>query len=273
MPYATPSDKSARNAAQNPETIGTFPIRPFRAVRAFLRLVADKEDTVQVFKFVRALTGDSFLRGYRRLIATPEGGRQAFLAEELSQRLEDHDWLSGFAEGTVGARYRAFIALRNLSAYGLAEESRRLGETDVDAAHPIAWYVRRMRDVHDVWHVLTGYGTDALGEVCLLAFTYAQTSNRALGFLATAGAFELKRRSPGEPYLRAVLEAWRHGRSARWLQPLDYEELFLERLDAARLHLKIERPRIYERIPPEARNANESPAEATLTGYWPSKAA
>jgi ubiquinone biosynthesis protein COQ4 len=34
--------------------------------------------------------------------------------------------------------------------------------------------------VHDIWHVLTGYRRDALGEACLVAFSYAQT--RGLGW-------------------------------------------------------------------------------------------
>ena len=264
----------ALRAAENPENIGQYPIRPLEAWRAFRLLVADKEDTVQVFKIVRALAGRALLDGYLRFLKTPEGGRQAYLRVELADLLQDRDWLAQFAPGTVGARYREFVAPRQLSAYGLAEESRKLGEPDIDAAHPISWFARRGRDVHDIWHVLTGYGTDAIGEACVIAFTHPQTRNRAIGFLAFAAAFELHRNKRSAGYLKAAYQAWRHGREAQWLMPLDYEELFAEPLENARERLNIKRPTAYEAVPLALRNGPnaETPAFVESYGGWPSPA-
>ena len=69
---------------------------------------------------------------------TPEGGLQAYERVELSDRLQDRKWLSRFGEGTVGAAYRGFIDSRNLSAYGLAQESAKVADTEIEAAHPRA---------------------------------------------------------------------------------------------------------------------------------------
>lgn len=258
-------DEPARYAA----TIGQNPIRPLVALTSFYKLTQNKEDTIRVFEIIRALSGRSLIKQYRRMLSLPEGGRQAYLAPELADLFQDDSWLSQFAEGTVGNLYRRFIGLRNLSAYGLAEETRRLGEVDLDAAHPIAWFARRQRDVHDVWHVLTGYGTDALGEASLLGFTYAQTGNFSVGFIAFAAALELKRNCPSQPYLRAVYQGWRHGKQAASLMAQDYERLFAEPLVEARRRLAIARPTAYDAVAPEARNANRYPAETVLTGYWP----
>lgn len=255
--------------AQNPQSLGRYRIRPLVALRAFRKLAANKEDTLQVFIFIRALAGRSLERQYFALLRSAEGGREAYRAPELADRFSDKVWLAGFSDGTVGAQYRRFLGLRDLSADGLADESRRLGETDIDAAHPIAWFARRQRDVHDVWHVLTGYGTDALGEACVLAFTYGQTGNIALALLSFAATLELKRRCPRVRYLRAWLEAYYHGRSAAPLIAVDYEALFGERLERARAYLGIARPHHYERIPPASRNAELYPAENVLDGYWP----
>lgn len=266
--------ETALPAALHPENIGQYPIRPIEALRAFRLLVEDKEDTVQVFKIIRALAGRALLNGYLRLLKTPEGGRQAYLREELADKLQSRDWLEQFAPGTVGARYREFIARRALSAYGLAEESRKLGEPDIDAAHPIAWYARRGRDVHDIWHVLTGYGTDALGEACVVAFTYSQTDNRGLGFLAAAAAFELQRSMRGTAYAKAVIQGWRNGRAAQWLMPLDYEALLAEPLEAARGRLAIRRPTAYEAVPLALRNGPGATEAAHLESFggWTSPA-
>jgi ubiquinone biosynthesis protein COQ4 len=235
-------------------TRDTFNLQPLRAFRAVRRLIADKEDTAQVFEIMRALSGDAIPRGYRRLMSTPEGGRIAYERDEFAERLSDPAWLAQFGAGTVGAAYRDFIAPRGLSAEGLAEESRKIPEADVDAAHPLAWYARRMRDVHDVWHVLTGYGTDALGEVCVVAFSYAQTRSLGFAVIALVGARQLRKAERGQPYGRAVREAWRNGRAAAWLPAVDYPALFALPLDEARRVLRIGPNPVYQAIPPQHRD-------------------
>ena len=231
-----------------------FRLQPLRALRAVRRLIADKEDTAQVFEIMRALAGDAIPRGYGRLLATPQGGRIAYEREEFAQRLSDPAWLASFPAGTVGAAYRDFIAPRGLSAEGLAEESRKVADTDIDAAHPLAWYARRMRDVHDVWHVLTGYGTDALGEVCVVAFSYAQTRSLGFAVIALAGARQFSRARNGQPYAKAAREAWRNGKACAWLPAVDYPALFALPLDEARRQLRIPPNSIYQAIPPHLRD-------------------
>lgn len=226
-----------------------FRMQPLRALRALRRLIGNKEDTTQVFEIMRALSGRATPRGYRRMLETPAGGRQAYLRVELADKFNDREWLAQFAPGTVGAAYRAFIAPRNLSAYGLAEESRKMPDVNIDAAHPVAWYARRLRDIHDVWHVLTGYNTDALGEACVVAFSYAQTRNFGFGFIALAGAHQFEKMKKGQPYFKAILQGYRCGQAAAWLPGEDYEALFAEPLEAARQRLKITPAPIYDAIP------------------------
>ena len=170
-----------------------FRLQPLRAAKALRKLIADKEDTAQVFEIMRALSGDTIVRGYKRLLSTPQGGRIAYQREEFCERLSDTTWLNTFGPGTVGEAYRNFIAPRGLSAEGLAEESRKTAEGEIDAPHPFAWYGRRMRDVHDVWHVLTGYSTDGLGEACVVAFSYSQTRSLGFALIAHAGDGEVAR--------------------------------------------------------------------------------
>jgi ubiquinone biosynthesis protein COQ4 len=229
-------------------------IDPMRALRGFRRLVADKEDTEQVFEIMSALSGRSIPRGYQRLLQSGEGGRQAYLGAELADRLGDTAWLAGLPEGSVGAAYRDFITERGFSAQGLADESRKVADVEIDAAHPDGWYARRLRDVHDIWHVLAGYGTDALGEACVVAFSHPQTRSAGFAFIAAGAALEFEKLRKGHPYGRAIWQAWRHGRKAAWLPAMDYEALFAEPLDAARARLHIARPTLYEAVPLEARD-------------------
>lgn len=254
--------------AVEPEKIGQQPIRVITALKAFRQLAQNKEDTEKVFEIIRALSGKSIKRNFDRMLTTSEGGRQVYLGEEFADRLIDRNWLAQFAPGTVGARYREFIAPRELSAYGLAEESRKIDEPDVDAAHPVAWFMRRLRDVHDIWHVLTGYGTDALGEASVVAFTYGQLKNFSLAFLSAGAALELHKAHWPQPYARAIYEGYAHGRDAAWLPAQDYLKLFETPLEVARAQLKLQRPKIYESVPPEARNGYRYGPEAVVPGGW-----
>lgn len=229
-------------------------LEPLKALRAFRALVRNKEDTAQVFEIMRALSGRSIRRGYDRLLGTMEGGRQAFLRDELAHRLDDPKWLAQFGEGTVGGAYRAFREARGFTAEGLAEEARKIGDI-VDAQHPVIWYSRRLRDVHDVWHVLTGYETDALGEACVVTFSHAQTGNLGFAFIGLGAAREIRRENRSVPARRAVLQAWRIGRRARWLPGLDYEALFAEPLESARARLKLRPATVYHSVPAEVRGA------------------
>jgi len=223
------------------------------ALKALRRLLADKEDTGQVFEIMAALNGGSTARNYRRLISTPTGGRLAYERVELAPRLMDDAWLDSFAPGTVGATYRDFVRSENLSAEGLAEIGRRRNAR-AELAHPHAWFGRRTRDTHDIWHVLSGYHRDGLGEACLVAFSYAQT--RSLGWAVIAvGAALRSRGGPRHPYIAAIWQGYRRGKAAGWLPGEDYERLMAEPLEAARRRLNITPATVYDSIPPADRGA------------------
>lgn len=228
------------------------------ALRALRRLLADKEDTVQVFEIMRALNGKSTARGYERLLTTGQGGRIAYERTELAEKLIDRQWLATFAPGTLGHAYAEFTARENLSADGLAEISR-VGVSQIDIKHPYAWFGRRTRDVHDLWHVLSGYGRDGLGESCLVAFSYAQTGGLGWALIAV-GAATRTRGQGRHPYVKAIWQGYQRGRKAAWLLGEDYERLMAEPLESARRRLNITPPTIYDSIPVEARDdADGSP--------------
>lgn len=221
------------------------------AWHALQRLLKDKEDTHAVFEIMRALTGDSIARGYQRLLDTPGGGRIAYERQEFAAKLMDDAWLDSLPAGSVGAAYRTFIRAENLSADGLVEISRDSGE-HIDEPHPYAWFGRRTRDVHDIWHILSGYHRDALGEACLVAFSYAQTRSLGWAFIAFGAASTA--RNSGYPMVKAIWQGYQRGKAAAWLLGQDYERLMSEPLEAARRRLGITPATIYDSIPANVRD-------------------
>lgn len=222
------------------------------AAKALRRLMRDKEDTGQVFEIMGALNGPTTARNFERLMASPGGGRLAWEHVELAPKLMDAAWLDSFAPGTVGAAYRDFVCSEQLSADGLAAISRERRGTAVDDAHPYAWFGRRIRDTHDIWHVLTGYHRDGLGEACLVAFSYGQTGSMGWAVIALGAA--LRSRKGRHPYAQAIWQGYQRGKAASWLPGEDYLALLAEPLEAARQRLGITPATIYDAIPTDARD-------------------
>ena len=216
------------------------------ALGALRKLLANGDDTTQVFVIMRALNGESTPRNYHRLLKTPGGARQAYQRLELADRLSEPGVVEGFAPGTVGAAYRDWLRETGYTAQGLAEISN-LDKVD-RIEHPYAWFGRRNRDVHDIWHVLTGYKADeSLGEAALVAFSYAQVKGLGWALIGAAAALKSLRVAGNTLFARAVWEGYRRGRKAKWLAGEDYLQLMHEPLDAARARLGLETPVAYLR--------------------------
>lgn len=234
--------------AKLPPFPGTTGKRDWRtAFEAIRKLLANGDDTVQVFRIMRALNVGNSESGYARLLATEEGGRIAIERIELAERFSDRAFVASFAPGTVGAAYRAFLEETGYSADGLVAVSRE-GTSIEDIAHPYAWFGRRTRDVHDIWHVLNGYKADeSLGEAALVAFSYAQVGGLGWAFIGGAAALKSLRVTKGTLFAQAVIEGYRRGRKAKWLAGEDYIALMHEPLEAARARLGLSEPVLYRK--------------------------
>ena len=218
------------------------------ALIALRRLLADGNDTVQVFRIMRALNVGNGARNYERLIRTEQGRRIAERRTELAELFSDPAYIAAFQPGTVGAAYRDFLARTGYSAMGLAEVSQA-DNVPHDTAHPYAWFGRRERDIHDIWHVLTGYQADEpLGEACLVAFSYAQTKGLGWAAIAVGASLKAKRVTGRWAFARAVIEGYRRGKRAGWLSGQDYEALMHEPIDSARVRLRLGEPTKYRLV-------------------------
>jgi len=217
-------------------------LQPLRAWHALRILLNDKEDTGQVFVIVRALTGKSIIRAYNRFAATDTGRRILNEKRTLLATLKDRDWLRQLPPASLGRAYLEFVESENLSADGLVEASE--STEDLTQNENLSRYALRLRDSHDLWHTVTGYGRDGLGEVCLLGFTYAQTRNPGLAVIALAGGLKYAR-FVGWQAMAALWHGYRAGRRAGWLPAADWEHLLTQPIDRVRKDLRIRPPVLY----------------------------
>ena len=211
-------------------------LQPLKAWRALRTLLNDADDTAQVFVIVRALTGKSVIRAYNRFSSTATGRRILDEKRVLLDTLSDRKTLRRMAPDSLARTYLEFVEGENLSADGLVNASETVGNLTENPN--VALYAMRLRDSHDLWHTVTGYGRDGLGEVCLLGFTYAQTRNPGLALIAIAGGLKYAR-SVGWRAMSALWHGYRAGRKAAWLPAANWEHLLEQPLERVREDLRI----------------------------------
>lgn len=220
-----------------------LPYRPVEAWRALRALLRDKEDTIQVFRVIDALGGPAITRLYRRFCEAPQAA--ALLQRPpLCDALADQARLMAMPTGSLGAEYAAFMARERITADGLVEASAPLHERG-DGDTGLRLFAERLRDQHDLYHVLCQFGRDGVGELCNLAFTYAQTRNPGLLLIVVAAIGKFRREHPGQPVARMAWEGFRLGRRAAFLPAADWEALLPLPLGEARRLLAIGVPRRY----------------------------
>lgn len=222
--------------------------RPFKAIGHFRKLIKDKENTEEVFQIFNALPRSSFVDDARIFVMSARG--QSLMASEpfLPDILDDHDTLMKLPADTVGRAYVNFMQREGLSASGLVKESEKHFAVNKAYDDMIGWYANRQRDTHDLLHILTGYGRDALGEQCVLGFTYSQNKNWGNLLIAYAGGYELRRQvGKGAPVLSAVREAQRTGKLSKRIMEEDIRVILAEPLEAARARLGIGEPHLYKK--------------------------
>lgn len=221
-------------------------MRPVKAWRHFRRLVADKEDTEQVFHITEALKGRRTHEQAWNFIGSVEGQRLLAEGTNIPTMLDDHSRWGGCGPNTVAAHYIAFMKREGLSAAGLVAESEKFLAKQRRFDDLTQWYFERLRDTHDLFHILTGYGRDALGEASLLGFTYEQNYNRGVWFIAYAAAHQIKKTTRTRaPVYASINEGRRLGRAAGKLAHMDTSTVMRMDIGEARRMLGIGEPVIY----------------------------
>jgi ubiquinone biosynthesis protein COQ4 len=244
-----PIDYSSLHATDG--TVLRHPDRPTpryslpRAVRNFRLLMKDKEDTSLVFKIYESLPSRHFMPRVKGLALSERGEMLRRTEPSLPEILDDHAALRETPEGSLAHAYCDFMESEGLSAAGLVAEAEKLGRPKYPDL--VQWFSERSRDTHDLFHVLTGYGRDALGEQCVLLFTHGQSPTDGHLLIGYAGAANIKKMVWGSkaPVFGAVNQAKRTGRGAPRLIEQPIRELLKQPLERVREALNIPEPTKY----------------------------
>jgi ubiquinone biosynthesis protein COQ4 len=200
-------DYAALSAVQRWKIAGT----------ALTKVLSNPNDTGQVLELVGVLnSGRSSRRRTERFFETPAGKKLWDERRAIDSRTIDIDALAALPEGTLGRAYATFLRSRGLTPEVFDGPPARIADPKR------SYLVQRMRQTHDLWHVVTGCETDPAGEVALQAFTFAQTRAPGSAILAAAGALRALRTAPA--VLRDVVALYRLGTRARSLPTFAWED-------------------------------------------------
>lgn len=231
------------------------PIRPDKSLIAFFNLMKDKEDTSQVIRFSTNLNGRLLHRTFERWMGGPNA---RLLIEDDPQALlkafDDRERLRRLPVGTVGRTYAEFMDREGLDTDGVAESYRNKGVVNDDllAQYPeFSAFVWFLNLTHDMYHILTGYNRDSLGEAAVLNFTTRITKNRGIKYLAALASLRIKAEAPDVPVFKVMANARRMGEASADLLHADFIGMLDRPLRDVRRELNIVPDPVYARLPQE----------------------
>jgi ubiquinone biosynthesis protein COQ4 len=218
------------------------------AWRALRKLIADPTRTELVFEFMNALGGPDGEPWFQRCLRDAEGRRLLMCGRDLAATLGDRAALARMPDGSLGRAYLAHLERYGLDPNGVTEAQRRAaaergGITDDPARR---WFFDRVQVMHDLWHALTGYGADEMGEGALLAFSWPQMTSRGIGLLVLTAAV-MGPKGGGLAWQRYLVRAFLRGWRARRLHVVAWEDLLVRPLTEVRSALGIEAPEVAHR--------------------------
>jgi ubiquinone biosynthesis protein COQ4 len=220
--------------------------QPLRALQAARTLFANPDDLPQVFTIVESFSGNTLGRIARRMQSDAVGQRLIAQRPDLVAKLTDRAALARLPEGTFGRAYLDFVERENISAAGIRAAAAQGMEGTLPA--PLDFVSGRMRDTHDLWHVVTGYSGDVLGETALLAFLFAQTFNPGVALIIALGLLKTAGTEQGPSARATIVDGFQRGRRTRWLPAVEWEQLLAMPLSDVRAELNAGAPAVYQEL-------------------------
>jgi ubiquinone biosynthesis protein Coq4 len=194
--------------------------------------------SVPSFELADVLAGSRMARLVRRVRRSPGGAELLARRAPLDAGACELGDLLRLPSGTFGYEYAQWkVDLR------LEREVAPGGDGLRDADQRCLR--RRLLEVHDHWHVLSGYNCDAAGELGMLAFTLGQIREPGIALLLGAALCEdaarsLARRRFGSPLAPYLWHAFWRGLRARFLLPVALEDYLWLPIGSVRQRLGIE---------------------------------
>jgi len=213
------------------------PLAKLRLTRSFLRLFRDPSRLDEVFRIIDTLSdprsGFSTPERKRMMIDAVRqkpGCERIFEDRPLAKEKVDLDALLALPAGSLGR------------AYAVHMRSNRLDPdfyTKLEPTDELRWLSLRMRQVHDIWHVLVNFHVNVIGEIGLQAFTAAQIPALFPPVIVAGGILRSVSFGRLPETTDAVADGFHAGRCARAILTHRWEERWEQPLEELRREIGI----------------------------------
>ena len=176
---------------------------------------------------------EAALQGFDAMtLANPMAGEM--LESRYLSPTPDVAYLATLPDGSLGKEFERYLTDNDL-------DPQLLRESAFIAAHhargeEVGYLAERGFQLHDMFHVLTGFDTTPLGEVRVVSFTVAQTPAPYPAMIIASRPLQMVLYKPEllPAVMDAITEGWALGRKAKPLMNVQWEEYWERPLAALR---------------------------------------
>lgn len=200
-------------------------------LQGFMTFVKNPNDTESVFDIADAMgRTEAQTAAVAYLKSIPEVAQ--IIAERYITPVPDMKYLLSLPKDSLGYIYSSHMTEANFDP----EFYRKVVIED-----DFTYIVLRMRQTHDIWHTVTGFGVDVLGEIGLQAFQLAQNRSPLAVMLMAGAILHTIRASENLNALMQVIDrGYRMGLQAKPFLSQKWEEAWEKPLTEWRAQLGVE---------------------------------
>jgi len=197
------------------EVNAAFKLSLLETLKGFVHFAENPGNTASVFELQKGLADNPIsMRCVEYMMSQPE---VRALAEEMYQPMRPSlNELVKYDAGSLAHQYA-----KSLLDAGFDPDFFEV----IEIKGPGTYLDLRARQTHDIWHVMTGFGTDLGGELGLQAFQLSQIYTPLSILLMSSGLLHgVSLGADLEPLLHAIQEGFRIGKTKTPLLSVKWEE-------------------------------------------------
>jgi len=204
----------------------------FQFFIAFIKAVKNPKRTDEIFKIIdqpASLRPEDFTPVLNQISSKPSTTQMVMERYLGDWNLKDLDLLP---KNTLGSQYAKFMINNNLDKDYYPE---------LEINDDINYIRLRLRQTHDIWHVLTGFDTSYIGEAGLQAFYFAQLRGKGSALIVAvmflhALFFDANRLYD---FFEAINHGWQMGQRAQPLFAEKFEQRWTKDLETYKAELQL----------------------------------